>query len=139
MQGKKIIVIVGRPYHADPEINHGITKLLISMGFVVISEDVLSPVIPKAKMNVLNQWTYHARMFCAARYVIEQPDMYLVHLVSFGCGLDAVTSDEIRSVMEEAGQIYTQIKIDEVTNLGAVKIRLRSLLAAIEQEEQNKQ
>lgn len=137
--GRKIIVLTGRPYHIDPEINHGIHKLINSLGFAVISEDCISPVIPKGKMNVLNQWTYHARMFCTARFVAEEPDMYLVHLVSFGCGLDAVTSDEIRTIMEHAGKLYTQIKIDEVTNLGAVKIRLRSLMAAIEQSEQGKQ
>lgn len=137
-QGKKIIVLAGRPYHADPEINHGIHKLIAGLGFAVISEDAVASLVPKFKVNLLNQWTYHARLFSAAEYVAEQPDMYLVHLVSFGCGLDAVTTDEARSILEHAGKLYTQIKIDEVTNLGAVKIRLRSLMAAIEQAEEGK-
>lgn len=137
-QGKKIIVLAGRPYHADPEINHGIHKLIAALGFAVISEDAVASLVPKFKVNLLNQWTYHARLFSAAEYVAEQPDMYLVHLVSFGCGLDAVTIDEARSILEHAGKLYTQIKIDEVTNLGAVKIRLRSLMAAIEQTEEGK-
>lgn len=133
---KKIIVLAGRPYHADPEINHGIHKLIAALGFAVISEDAVASLVPKFKVNLLNQWTYHARLFSAAQYVATQPDMYLVHLVSFGCGLDAVTTDEARSILEDAGKLYTQIKIDEVTNLGAVKIRLRSLMAAIEQTEE---
>ena len=83
---------------------------------------------------MLNQWTYHARLYSAARYVGTQPDMNLVQLVSFGCGVDAITTDEVRSILEEKEKIYTQIKIDEITNLGAVKIRLRSLFAALEQE-----
>lgn len=133
-ENKNIIVLAGRPYHADPEINHGIHKLIAGLGFAVISEDAVASLVPKFKVNLLNQWTYHARLFSAAKYVSEQPDMYLVHLVSFGCGLDALTSDEAREILEEKGKLYTQLKIDEVTNLGAVKIRLRSLMAAIEQE-----
>ena len=135
-QGKKIIVLAGRPYHVDPEINHGIHKLAAGLGFAVISEDAVAALVPKFKVNLLNQWTYHARLFSAAEYVAEQPDMYLVHLVSFGCGLDAVTTDEARNILEDAGKLYTQLKIDEVTNLGAIKIRLRSLMAAIEQNEE---
>ena len=133
-ENKKIIVLAGRPYHADPEINHGIHKLIAGLGFAVISEDAVASLVPRFKVNLLNQWTYHARLFSAAKYVSEQNDMYLVHLVSFGCGLDALTSDEAREILEEKGKLYTQLKIDEVTNLGAVKIRLRSLMAAIEQE-----
>jgi predicted nucleotide-binding protein (sugar kinase/HSP70/actin superfamily) len=135
-QGKKIIVLAGRPYHADPEINHGIHKLVAALGFAVISEDAVACLEPSFKLNLLSQWTYHHRLFSAARYVAGQDDMYLVHLVSFGCGLDALTADEVRSILEVSGKLYTQIKIDEVTNLGAVKIRLRSLIAAIEQEKQ---
>lgn len=134
-QGKKMIILAGRPYHVDPEINHGIHKLIAGLDFAVLSEDAVAALVPKFKVNLLNQWTYHARLFSAAQYAAEQPDMYLVHLVSFGCGLDAVTTDEARSILESAGRLYTQIKIDEVTNLGAVKIRLRSLMAAIEQTE----
>ena len=126
--------MAGRPYHADPEINHGIHKLIAALGFAVISEDAVAPLEPAFKVNLLSQWTYHQRLFSAARYVAAQEDMYLVHLVSFGCGLDALTADEVRSILEVCGNLYTQIKIDEVTNLGAIKIRLRSLIAAIEQE-----
>ena len=133
-QGKRIIVLSGRPYHADPEINHGIHKLIAGLGFAVISEDAVACMEPAFKVNLLSQWTYHHRLFAAARYITGQKDMYLVHLVSFGCGLDALTADETRSILEVCGNLYTQIKIDEVTNLGAVKIRLRSLVAAIEQE-----
>lgn len=87
---------------------------------------------PREKLHVLNQWTYHARLYDAANYVRKQPDMELVQLVSFGCGVDAITSDEVRRIMEEGDRLYTQIKIDEINNLGAVRIRLRSLLAAVE-------
>ncbi len=135
-QNKQIIVLAGRPYHADPEINHGINKLIANLGFAVISEDAVAALEPSFKVNILSQWTYHHRLFSAARYVASQEDMYLVHLVSFGCGLDALTADEVRSILEVCGNLYTQIKIDEVTNLGAVKIRFRSLIAAIEQKKQ---
>lgn len=138
-QGKEIIILAGRPYHIDPEINHGIHKLVAGLGFAVLSEDAVAPLARSGRPNLLNQWTYHARLFAAARYAAEQPDMYLIQLVSFGCGLDAVTTDEARSILEEAGKLYTQIKIDEVTNLGAVKIRLRSLMAAIEQTKQEQE
>ena len=87
-------------------------------------------------MNVLNQWTYHARMYDAARYIASEKDMNLVQLVSFGCGLDAVTTDEVREILRSENKIYTQIKIDEITNLGAVRIRMRSLFAALEMEEE---
>ena len=133
-KGKKIIVLAGRPYHADPEINHGIHKLICALGFAVVSEDAVAAMAPDFKVNLLSQWTYHQRLFSAAKYVTSQDDMYLVHLVSFGCGLDALTTDEVRAILEHDGNLYTQIKIDEVTNLGAIKIRLRSLIAAIEQQ-----
>ena len=128
---KDIIVLAGRPYHADPEINHGIDKLITSFDVAIVSEDVVSVYETRKPTTVLNQWTYHSRMYAAAEYVSHQPDMNLVQLVSFGCGVDAITTDEVRSILERHGKIYTQIKIDEITNLGAVKIRLRSLLAAI--------
>ena len=127
-------MLCGRPYHIDPEINHGIHKLICALGFAVISEDAIASLVPKFKVNLLSQWTYHQRLFSAAKYVAGEDDMYLVHLVSFGCGLDALTTDEVRSILEFHGNLYTQIKIDEVTNLGAIKIRLRSLIAAIEQQ-----
>ena len=136
-KGMPIITLAGRPYHADPEINHGIHKLIAGLGFAVLSEDAVAWEVPKFRTNILNQWTYHARLFSAAEYCANQDDCFLVHLVSFGCGLDAVTTDEARSILEEQGKLYTQIKIDEVTNLGAVKIRLRSLMAAIEQQKMN--
>lgn len=119
------------PYHVDPEINHGIDKLVLSCKAAVISEDVIADRVEKFKTHVLNQWTYHSRLYAAAKYVTTQKDMQLVQLVSFGCGVDAITTDEVREILESGGKIYTQIKIDEITNLGAVKIRLRSLFAAI--------
>ena len=131
-EGKPIIILSGRPYHLDPEINHGIDKLITSLGAAVISEDVISAKEKKFSVGVLNQWTYHARLYAAAEYVGSQKDMNLVQLVSFGCGVDAITTDEVRSILESHNKIYTQIKIDEITNLGAVKIRLRSLFAALE-------
>ncbi len=131
-KGKPIIILSGRPYHLDPEINHGIDKLITSLGAAVISEDVISTKETKFSVGVLNQWTYHARLYAAAKYVGSQKDMNLVQLVSFGCGVDAITTDEVRSILEYNNKIYTQIKIDEITNLGAVKIRLRSLFAALE-------
>ena len=129
-QGKEIIVLAGRPYHVDPEIKHGIDKLLDKLGVAVLSEDALTPG-DKLRPHVLNQWTYHARLYDAAAYCLKEPDMNLDQLVSFGCGVDAITTDETRRILEEGGKLYTQIKIDEINNLGAVRIRLRSLLAAI--------
>lgn len=129
---KQVIVLAGRPYHIDPQINHGIHQLLTNLDFVVISEDALAP-LPYERRNVLNQWTYHARMYNAARYVSKQDHMELIQLVSFGCGIDAITSDEVKDILRSNGKLYTQIKIDEVDNLGAVKIRVRSLKAAMEE------
>ena len=130
-EGKPIIVLAGRPYHVDPEINHGIDKLICSLGAAVITEDSISSEMEKFKVGVLNQWTYHSRLYAAAKYIADKSDMNLVQLVSFGCGLDAITTDETRAILESENKIYTQIKIDEITNLGAVKIRLRSLFSAI--------
>jgi predicted CoA-substrate-specific enzyme activase len=128
---KMIIVAVGRPYHVDPEIHHGLAELIGSYDMVLLTEDCISHLVKKPKTRVLNQWTYQARMYCAAKYVTTQPDMNLVQLVSFGCGTDAVTTDEIRDILESSGKLYTQLKIDEISNLGAAKIRIRSLIAAI--------
>lgn len=128
--GKKIIVLAGRPYHIDPEINHGIHKLISGLGMAVITEDSISSLGVTPELQALNQWTYHSRMYQAAQYVTTQPDMQLVQLVSFGCGIDAITTDEVRRILENSGKLYTQLKIDEISNLGAVKIRLRSLMAA---------
>ncbi|MDD2446462.1 MAG: acyl-CoA dehydratase activase-related protein [Tissierellia bacterium] len=129
----QIIVLAGRPYHIDPEINHGIAKLIAEFGVAVVTEDSVSDEVEKFNTDVLNQWTYHSRLYAAAKYIGNEDDMNLVQLVSFGCGLDAITTDEVQSILEREGKIYTQIKIDEITNLGAIKIRIRSLLAAIEQ------
>ena len=131
-QGKKIFVLAGRPYHIDPEINHGIDKLIAGFDVAIISEDVVSSKVQRFATHVLNQWTYHSRLYAAAKYVSTRSDMELVQLVSFGCGVDAITTDEVREILESKNKIYTQIKIDEITNLGAVKIRIRSLLAALE-------
>ncbi|MBQ8796218.1 MAG: 2-hydroxyacyl-CoA dehydratase [Clostridia bacterium] len=128
-----VIVLSGRPYHIDPEINHGIDSLICGEGAVVITEDSVSHLYDKFKVTVRNQWTYHARLYAAARFVAEHKrghKVNLVQLVSFGCGVDAVTTDEARSIIEESGKIYTQLKIDEISNMGAVRIRLRSLLSA---------
>ena len=132
VDGRRIIVLAGRPYHTDPEVNHEIDKLIVGLGASVISEDSVASLVERKDVGVLNQWTYHARIYDAARYVTEHDDMSLVQLVSFGCGLDAVTTDETREILKEKGKIYTQLKIDEITNMGAVKIRLRSLFAALE-------
>ena len=129
---KRVLVVAGRPYHADPEVNHGIDELITSLGFVLITEDALSSRLGKASYNVLNQWTYQARMFNAARYILKHDFMHFVQLVSFGCGTDAITSDELRSILEDGGKLYTQLKIDDIKNLGAVKVRLRTLLAALD-------
>ncbi len=133
--GQRIIVLAGRPYHVDPEINHGIDRLIEGFGAAVVTEDALSCHMKKAPVGVLNQWTYHSRLYAAARYIAEQEDMNLIQLVSFGCGVDAITTDEVRELLEDRGKIYTQIKIDEITNLGAVRIRLRSLLAAVDAQD----
>ena len=137
-EGRQVIVLCGRPYHIDPEINHGIDRLIGELDAVVVTEDAIAPLITeKVQTQVLNQWTYHARLYAAAKYVAEcsDPGINLVQLVSFGCGVDAVTTDEVRRILHEGGKLYTQIKIDEITNLGTVRIRLRSLFAALEQEE----
>ncbi len=131
-ENKQIIVLAGRPYHLDPEINHGIDKLISSYPVAIVSEDVISRYVKKFKTSVLNQWTYHSRLYAAANYIKDKKNMNLIQLVSFGCGVDAITTDEVREILENCGKIYTQIKIDEITNLGAVKIRIRSLFAAIE-------
>ena len=132
--GYRIMILAGRPYHIDPEIGHGIDKLATSLDFVVVSEDSVAHLAPVQYVKVLDQWTFHSRLYRSARFAVENPDTELVQLVSFGCGVDAITTDEVRSMLEDGGKYYTQIKIDEITNLGAVKIRLRSLLGALEEK-----
>ena len=133
-EGRRIIVLAGRPYHVDPEINHGIDTLVTRAGAAVVTEDAVAPLAEPVSTSVLNQWTYHARLYAAAKYCCSQRDCDLVQLVSFGCGVDAITSDETREILQRGGKLYTQLKIDEITNLGAVRIRLRSLFAALEDE-----
>lgn len=133
---KLVLILAGRPYHIDPEINHSINQLARSLGFVVVSEDSVCNLAKAEPVHVLNQWTYHSRMYKAAQFALEHDNVQLVQLVSFGCGLDAITTDEVKSIMENGGKLYTQIKIDDITNLGAVKIRLRSLLGALERGDQ---
>ena len=138
ISGMPAVVLAGRPYHIDKTINHGIDRYLNSLGFIVLSEDALP--LSRVQTKSLNQWTYHARLYSAARFIFKYPRMQLVQLVSFGCGIDAITGDEVRDILRQNGKIYTQLKIDEVTNLGAVKIRLRSLKATmIERERQGAQ
>ena len=132
---RNIIVLAGRPYHIDKEINHGIHRLITSLGMAVVTEDSVACMAETPELHVLNQWTYHSRLYRAAEFVTKQPDMQLIQLVSFGCGIDAVTSDEVRSILESKGKLYTQLKIDEINNLGAAKIRLRSLSAAMKNKE----
>lgn len=132
---KPIIILAGRPYHIDPLINHGIDRLLAGYDVAVVSEDAVDCDFNKDKLEVLNQWSYHSRLYAAAHYIKDKPNMNLVQLVSFGCGIDAITTDEVREILEGHGKIYTQLKIDEITNLGAIRIRFRSLLTALHQKE----
>jgi predicted nucleotide-binding protein (sugar kinase/HSP70/actin superfamily) len=128
------IVLAGRPYHVDPEINHGIPELINSFGFAVVTEDSISHLAEiETPIRVVNQWTYHSRLYRAAHYVRENNDVELVQLNSFGCGLDAVTTDQVEEILTSNGNIYTCLKIDEGTNLGAIRIRIRSLKAALEE------
>ena len=130
--GQSGIVLTGRPYHIDPEINHGIPELIASYGLHVFTEDSL-PVVdnPNRPLRVLDQWVYHSRLYNAAEFVSRRDDLELVQLNSFGCGLDAVTTDQVCEILEKSNKLYTVLKIDEVNNLGAVRIRIRSLLAAM--------
>lgn len=132
-QKLKAIVLCGRPYHIDPEINHGIDKLINSLGLVVLSEDSIAHLAKAENLQILNQWSYHSRLYNAAELVCACENIELVQLVSFGCGIDSITTDEVRAILEHKGRFYTQLKIDEISNLGAVKIRIRSLLAAMEE------
>lgn len=126
-----IVVLAGRPYHVDGEINHGINQLITSLGAAVISEDSICDLVTPFKTDVRNQWTYHARLYFAAKYIADtkDKDLLFIQLVSFGCGVDAITTDEARRILEEAKMPYTQIKIDEISNMGAASLRIRSLLA----------
>ena len=132
-EGKRGIVLAGRPYHIDPEINHGIPELIASYGLYVFTEDSL-PYDQKEELSlrVVDQWVYHSRLYKAAKFVGTRDDLELIQLNSFGCGLDAVTTDQVSEILEKNNKLYTLLKIDEVSNLGAVRIRIRSLLAAMD-------
>ncbi|MDE6943251.1 MAG: 2-hydroxyacyl-CoA dehydratase, partial [Lachnospiraceae bacterium] len=138
---KRGIVLAGRPYHIDPEINHGIPELINSYGLAVLTEDSVSHLAkPERPLIVSDQWMYHSRLYAAASYVKTRDDLDLIQLNSFGCGLDAVTTDQVNDILSGSDKIYTCLKIDEVNNLGAVRIRIRSLLSAIKvREQKNKQ
>lgn len=129
---KRIMILAGRPYHVDPEICHGIDRLASELGFVIVTEDSVAHLAELPQLQILNQWTYHSRLYQAAQFACDNADVELVQLVSFGCGIDAITSDEVKRILESRGKLYTQIKIDDINNLGAVRIRLRSLLGALE-------
>ena len=130
------IVLAGRPYHTDPEINHGIDTLITSLGLCVLTEDSISHLTtPKQPLRVVNQWVYHARLYAAADFVGNKDNLELVQLNSFGCGVDAVTTDQVEEILSSYGKMYTLIKIDEINNLGAVRIRIRSLLASMKKRE----
>ena len=134
------IVLAGRPYHVDPEINHAIPELLASFGLVVLTEDSISHIIkPERPLRVIDQWMYHSRLYAAAKYCTLRDDLDLIQLNSFGCGLDAITTDQVQEILEPAGKIYTVLKIDEVSNLGAARIRVRSLLAALQEQAQERE
>lgn len=137
--GGQGIVLAGRPYHVDPEINHGIPELIASYGFYVFTEDSmpLDPG-PDRALRVVDQWVYHSRLYNAASYVRHCEDLELIQLNSFGCGLDAVTTDQVKEILECSNKLYTLLKIDEIANLGAVRIRIRSLLAAIRERKERR-
>lgn len=132
------IVLAGRPYHVDPEINHGLANLITSEGFVVLTEDSVCHLDNEhLELRVVDQWTYHSRLYKAASYVSSQKDLQLIQLTSFGCGLDAVTADQVAEILKARNKIYTLIKIDEGSNLGAIRIRIRSLKATIEKKQED--
>ncbi len=134
--GKKGIVLAGRPYHVDPEINHGIPEMINGYGIAVLTEDSVAHLgkLPRP-IRVVDQWMYHSRLYAAAAFVGGEENLELVQLTSFGCGLDAVTTDEVQEILQGSGRMYTLLKIDEVNNLGAARIRLRSLLSVMEERE----
>ena len=129
------IVLAGRPYHNDPEVNHAIPELVHSFGFAVLTEDsVAHKMHPERPIRVVDQWMFHSRLYRAARFVATRNDLDLIQLFSFGCGLDALTTDEVQEILEASGKIYTMLKVDQVSNLGAARIRIRSLMAALKEQ-----
>ena len=135
----KGIVLAGRPYHVDPEVNHGIDTLITSLGLCVLTEDSISNQAEPKPLRVVNQWVFHARLYAAADFVGKHDNLELVQLNSFGCGVDAVTTDQVEEILTSYGKMYTLIKIDEINNLGAVRIRIRSLLASMKKRLANKE
>lgn len=134
----KAVVLAGRPYHIDPHINHGIPELINSLGMAVLTEDSVFHLSEKSELlRVVDQWVYHSRLYAAADFVSDKKNIELVQLNSFGCGLDAVTTDQVEELMQNNNKIYTVLKIDEVSNLGAMKIRLRSLKASMQERDKN--
>ena len=134
------IVLAGRPYHVDPEINHGIDTLITSLGLCVLTEDSVSDKTEVIRpIRVVDQWVFHARLYAAADFVGKHDNLELVQLNSFGCGVDAVTTDQVEEILSSYDKMYTLIKIDEVNNLGAVRIRIRSLLASMNKRIQKKE
>ena len=132
-EGGRGIILAGRPYHIDPEINHGIPELISSYGLYVFTEDSIPADFEAQRpLRVVDQWVYHSRLYTAAQYACTRDDLELIQLNSFGCGLDAVTTDQVSEILEKSNKLYTLLKIDEVNNLGAVRIRIRSLLAAMD-------
>lgn len=134
--GSHGIVLAGRPYHLDPEINHAIPELLASFGQAVLTEDSVAHILkPERPLRVVDQWMFHSRLYAAAKLVTTRSDLDMIQLNSFGCGLDALTTDQVQEILEPAGKVYTVLKIDEISNLGAARIRIRSLLAAIKEQQ----
>ncbi len=130
--GLQVVLLVGRPYHIDPEINHGISEMIQSYNLCIVSEDsVYHMPVQDDQLYIVNQWSYHARLYHAAEFAAAHPEVSLIQLSSFGCGLDAITTNQVREIMEAHDRLYTMIKLDEVSNLGAARIRLRSLLAVL--------
>ena len=137
-QGQRAVVLLGRPYHIDPEVNHGLPQLIQSFGWAILSEDCLEHLADEPKLRVIDQWEYHARLYRAAYYVAEHGELPLevVQLNSFGCGLDAVTIDQVKEILDRRNRLHTVIKLDSINNLGAARIRLRSLWAALRERHQ---
>lgn len=134
IENKQIILLAGRPYHVDPEINHNIHKLISSYGFTVLSEDSIAYKNKSSDLGILNQWAYQARIYKAAELALNIENINLVQLISFGCGTDSIVTDEVKNILSKGNKIYTGIKIDENSNLGAIKIRLRNLIETILEE-----
>lgn len=137
--GRKIVILAGRPYHMDPEINHGIPQMISNYGLTVLSEDAVAHLVTlKRPLRVVDQWAYHTRLYHAAQLVSEHDDMELIQLNSFGCGLDAVTIDQVQEILKTKGKSHTVIKIDEINNLGAARIRVRSLMAVMNERDKSR-